>query len=65
MHRIVIFGSSGCVPDSVEYIQAVELGKALASSGIDVVTGGYSGTMEAVSLGASLVGKVKVCRISS
>ena len=59
MRKIVIFGSSSCTPDSAEYITAFELGRALALCAISVVTGGYSGTMEAVSSGASQVGGVK------
>ena len=54
---VAVFGSSqtgldsdGMGPD------AVEVGARLASAGLAVVTGGYGGTMEAVSLGAADAG---------
>ena len=62
-NKIAIFGASGCIPGSEEYINATELGYQLASCGFDVVTGGYSGTMEAISLGASKIDNIKVCLI--
>ena len=61
MQNIVIFGSSSCEPGSVEYKVASDLGRGLASSGIGIVTGGYSGTMEAASMGASQSNGVRVC----
>jgi uncharacterized protein (TIGR00730 family) len=39
-------------PGSEDYVQAFELGRALATRGYAVVTGGYDGVMEAVSRGA-------------
>lgn len=63
MQKVVIFGSSSCAPDSVEYAVALRLGNALASAGIAVVSGGYSGTMEAVSQGASQIPGIDVRRI--
>jgi len=60
MRKIATFGASGCLPGSTEYINAQELGKQLANAGFDVASGGYSGTMEAVSKGALEVGNVKV-----
>jgi uncharacterized protein (TIGR00730 family) len=39
-------------PGSEDYGQAFELGRALATRGYAVVTGGYDGVMEAVSRGA-------------
>jgi uncharacterized protein (TIGR00725 family) len=60
MPKIVTFGSSGCIPGSTLYDTAYQLGKHLAHEGFDVVSGGYSGTMEAVSKGAMEVGNVKV-----
>lgn len=51
-----MFGGSRVEPDSDEYIAARELGRALAQSGLTVVTGGYNGVMEAVSRGAKEIG---------
>lgn len=56
MTAITIFGSSRVNPDSDEYAAAIELGRALAARGLTVVTGGYNGVMEAVSLGAKQCG---------
>ncbi len=58
--KIVVFGSSTCLPDSAQYREAEELGRGLAESGFGVVTGGYGGTMEAVSKGAATVKTVPV-----
>lgn len=63
MQKVVIFGSSACQPGSPEYQVASDLGMKFAASGIGVVTGGYSGTMEAVSFGASQTNAVKVRRL--
>jgi len=51
--RITIFGGSHPKPGESAYKQALELGKLLGSSGYIVLTGGYMGTMEAVSRGAA------------
>ena len=53
MRKVVVFGSSGCVPGSMEYERAENLGSGLARAGYSVVSGGYSGTMEGLSKGAS------------
>src|SRR5579871_5602291 len=53
---ITVFGGSRVLPESDEYTAAQELGRALARRGLSVVTGGYNGTMEAVSRGAKEVG---------
>jgi uncharacterized protein (TIGR00730 family) len=53
---ITIFGGSRVEPETDEYLAAVELGRALARRGLTVVTGGYHGTMEAVSRGAREMG---------
>ncbi len=50
---VTIFGSSKPKEGSPEYEDAMLIGEGLASSGISVCTGGYGGTMEAVSRGAS------------
>lgn len=59
--KVAVFGSSSCKQGSDEYTEAEHLGLKLAEGGIDVVTGGYSGTMEAVSKGASGVPGIEVC----
>ncbi len=52
-HTVVtVFGSSIAARDSREYREALELGRALAGSGLAVCSGGYGGVMEAVSRGA-------------
>jgi uncharacterized protein (TIGR00730 family) len=53
---VCVFGASWALPDSALYAEGVALGAALASSGFDVVTGGYGGLMEAVSKGAAEAG---------
>jgi uncharacterized protein (TIGR00730 family) len=54
--NITIFGGSQPKPGSPAYRQAYELGKLLALAGHTVLTGGYMGTMEAVSRGANEAG---------
>src|ERR1700730_4115123 len=49
---ITVFGSSRPEEGHAEYAEALELGRALASAGFAVCTGGYGGVMEAVSRGA-------------
>lgn len=53
---ISVFGSSVPQPGSEAYEQARTLGRLLAEAGFAVATGGYVGTMEAVSQGADEVG---------
>ncbi|HLF60213.1 MAG TPA: LOG family protein [Acidimicrobiia bacterium] len=53
---VAVFGSSQTDFDSTEWDEAVSVGARLASAGLVVVTGGYGGTMEAVSLGAAGAG---------
>ncbi len=53
---ITVFGGSQAVPDSALYRQARELGRRLAEAGFGVISGGYGGTMEAVSRGAREAG---------
>jgi uncharacterized protein (TIGR00730 family) len=55
-HRIAVFGSSLPKPGEPDYTHAQHLGQALAQAGYIVMTGGYSGTMEAVSRGAAEAG---------
>ena len=54
--KISVFGSSQSKEGSMAYAEAQELGKLLAQRGHVVFTGGYRGTMEAVSRGAAEVG---------
>lgn len=51
--KISVFGGSSPEEGSPAYNQAYQLGKILGSNGMIVMTGGYMGTMEAVSRGAS------------
>lgn len=51
--NITIFGGSSPLPESKEYQFAYELGKTLGKVGYTILTGGYMGTMEASSKGAS------------
>ena len=48
---VTVFG--GANPTEPDYHQALRLGKLLAQAGCSVLTGGYIGTMEAVSRGAA------------
>src|ERR1700680_324432 len=50
---ITVFGSSRPEDGHADYVEALELGRALAAAGFAVCTGGYGGGMEAVSRGAS------------
>jgi hypothetical protein len=54
--KISVFGGSQPKEGSPAYAEAYELGKLLAEAGHTVLTGGYIGTMEAVSRGASEAG---------
>ncbi len=54
--NVTVFGGSQPGPDSPAYREAYELGRLLAASGHTVLTGGYIGTMEAVSRGAAEAG---------
>jgi uncharacterized protein (TIGR00730 family) len=54
--NITVFGGSQPQPGSSAYAEAYELGKLLATQGHTVLTGGYIGTMEAVSRGANEAG---------
>lgn len=56
MTVIAVFGSSTTSPGSDDWEQAAWLGGAIAARGWAVATGGYGGTMEAVSAGAAAEG---------
>lgn len=51
-YRVSIFGSARIKQDTPEYKQVYELAYQLASRGVDIVTGGGPGLMEAANLGA-------------
>jgi uncharacterized protein (TIGR00730 family) len=53
---IAVFGSSTITPAHPTWPVALELGRALALAGADVMTGGYGGVMEACSRGAHEAG---------
>lgn len=50
--KITVFGASKPKPGEQDYLAAYQLGKLLAELQHTVITGGYMGTMEAVSRGA-------------
>ena len=52
--NVTVFGGSR--PDERDYEQALQLGRLLGQAGLTVLTGGYIGTMEAVSRGAAEAG---------
>ncbi len=54
--NVSVFGGSQPPPASPAYQEAYELGKMLANDKHTVMTGGYIGTMEAVSRGAAEAG---------
>ena len=54
--NITVFGGAQPKEETEAYEEARELGKLLAERGHAVLTGGYMGTMEAVSRGASEAG---------
>ena len=56
MKVISVFGSSRPEPGDPDYQLAHDLGRQLAEAGFAVATGGYIGTMTAVSQGAAAVG---------
>lgn len=56
MPVISVFGGSSPPPGSEPYQSAYEVGRLLAERGFAVATGGYSGTMTAVSEGAAQAG---------
>ncbi len=56
MKTISVFGSARPLPGSPEYRLGYDVGRLLAEAGLAVATGGYMGTMEAVSKGAAEAG---------
>jgi hypothetical protein len=57
---VAVFGSAAPAPGTSLYQSALELGRLLAQVGHTVMTGGYCGTMEAVSHGAVEAGGVTI-----
>jgi uncharacterized protein (TIGR00730 family) len=56
MKRVTVFGGSRPSPGETDYQQALRLGRLLGEAGYTVLTGGYMGSMEAVSRGAAEAG---------
>jgi uncharacterized protein (TIGR00730 family) len=56
MPIVTVFGSNAVEVDDAGYQDAFELGRLLAQAGFVVATGGYYGTMEAISRGAKEAG---------
>lgn len=54
--KVTIFGASNPQPGQPAYTDAHQLGVLLALAGHTIITGGYMGTMEAASRGASEAG---------
>jgi uncharacterized protein (TIGR00730 family) len=54
--RVSVFGGSEPKEGDAAYVEAMEIGRLLAERGHTVLTGGYIGTMEAVSRGAHEAG---------
>ena len=54
--RVTVFCSSHTRPGEAAYDQALRLGQLLAQAGHTVLTGGYIGSMEAISRGAAEAG---------
>jgi uncharacterized protein (TIGR00730 family) len=57
---VTVFGSANARPGDALYESAYTLGGLLAQQGHSLVTGGYGGTMEAVSRGASEKGAATI-----
>lgn len=54
--RVAVFGGASPRPGELAYQEAERLGHLLGKAGFTVINGGYIGTMEAVSKGASQAG---------
>lgn len=55
LYKVAVFGSSRCTEGDELYAMAAELGGALAAGGFHTISGGYMGTMEALSKAARAV----------
>ncbi len=56
--RVAVFGGAWIGDGEPEYAEARAFGRAMAESGLQVVSGGYGGVMEAVSRGSAEAGGV-------
>lgn len=56
IQRVTVFGGAQPAPTEPAYQEALALGRLLGAAGYAVLTGGYIGTMEAVSRGAAEAG---------
>jgi uncharacterized protein (TIGR00730 family) len=54
--KVTVFGGSSPKPAEPAYEEALQLGRLLGQAGHTVLTGGYTGVMEAVSKGAAEAG---------
>lgn len=54
--NVTVFGGAAPLPGQPAYLEALSLGRLLGERGHTVLTGGYVGTMEAVSRGAAEAG---------
>lgn len=59
---VTVFGSRATQPGTPDYQAAEEVGRQFSSHGFKLITGGYSGIMEAASKGAVEVGNGACCR---
>ncbi|HEU4742376.1 MAG TPA: LOG family protein [Meiothermus sp.] len=57
---VAVFGSSRTPPNTTAYQEAYSWGRSIAEAGFGVVTGGYDGSMAAVSQGAKEAGGLVV-----
>jgi uncharacterized protein (TIGR00730 family) len=57
-YRVAIFGSARIKPETDNYREVYDLAYALAGQGVDIVTGGGPGLMEAANRGAKDGGKL-------
>lgn len=63
--RIAVFGSSLLTEDDPMWQPTEELGQRLAEAGYHVVSGGYAGTSESLSFGASRVANARIEGVTS
>lgn len=64
-YRVCIFGSARIKPEMREYQEVFDLARMLASEGVDILTGGGPGLMEAANKGAKLGQQEKASRSKS
>ena len=54
--KVVVFGSSRCAQGGEDHLRALAVGRILGEKGLTVISGGYEGSMGAVSQGAKEAG---------